>query len=289
MQNNYIYHKLDNTELPNSLKVINSPPKQLFYRGQNINLLLKNKKSVSIVGSRKPTLYGREVTNKIARELSSYDVIITSGLALGVDGIAHQATLDAGGTTIAVLPCGIDQIYPSTHKILAKKILESGGSLVSEYPERTTAQKQNFIARNRLVSGLSDILIITEAAEKSGTLHTANFALAQGKTVMAVPGPITSPLSKGTNNLIKSGAAPITDISDILFTLEISANKTKTQINAKNEQEYIILSLISSGVSDGHELQLKSQIDPQIFNQTLTMLEINGQIIALGANQWTLS
>lgn len=289
MQNNYIYHKLNKSDIPSSLQIIDSPPKQLFYRGENVNSLLKNKVSVSIVGSRKPTPYGKEVTIKIARELSKYDVIITSGLALGVDGIAHQATLEAGGTTIAVLPCGIDQIYPSTHRNLAHRILQNGGSLITEYPEHTPPHKQNFIARNRLVSGISDVLIITEATEKSGTLHTANFALAQGKTVMAVPGPIASPLSRGTNNLIKSGAIPITDVSDILFKLGLSNNKSKTAINASNEQEYIVLSLISKGFSDGFELQAKSQLDTKIFNQTLTMLEINGQIIALGANQWTLN
>lgn len=284
MQKDYHYHKLDKNDLPEKLTTIDEPPKQLFYRGEDPNKHLINP-SVAIVGSRKPTPYGREVTTMLARELATKGVIIVSGLALGVDSIAHQACVDVGGTTIAVLPCGPEMIYPSTHRALALKILRTGGSLVTEYPEGTPALKVNFIARNRLVSGMADVVIVTEAAEKSGTLHTANFALAQGKTVMAVPGPITSPLSKGTNSLIKAGAIPITDVSDIIFKLGISEAKNQ-QINASNQEEYIILSLLKDGIRDGHELLNLSTLEPQVFNQTITMLEINGQIVALGSNQW---
>lgn len=284
MQNNYNYHKLIYKEIPERLQLIDSPPKQLFYRGESLDKQLINA-CVAIVGSRKPTNYGREVTSMLARELSNRGVIIVSGLALGIDSIAHQATLEASGKTIAVLPCGPEKIYPSTHRNLAKRILQQKGTLVTEYPEGTVALKSNFIARNRLISGLSDIVVVTEASEKSGTLHTANFALSQGKTVMAVPGPITSPYSKGTNNLIKSGAIPITDVSDIIFKLGLPDSR-KQVINATNQEEYIILSLLSNGVRDGHELLQLSQLDTQLFNQTLTMLEINGQITALGANQW---
>lgn len=287
MQDDYIYHKLNNADLPERLKVIDQPPKQLFYRGVDINQLLQNTSAVAIVGSRKPSLYGREVTAMLARELAVNAVVIISGLALGIDGIAHQACLDAGGKTIAILPCGPEMIYPSTHRHIAKNILNSGGSLVTEYPPKTPALKVNFIARNRLVSGLADVVIVTEAAEKSGTLHTANFALAQGKTVMAVPGPITNPLSKGTNNLIKAGAFPITEVSDILFKLGITSTRNR-QINASNQEEYIVLTLLSNGVRDGHDLLRQSKLNPEIFNQTLTMLEINGQIIAIGGNQWQL-
>lgn len=284
MQNNYNYHKLIYKEIPERLQLIDSPPKQLFYRGESLDKQLINA-CVAIVGSRKPTNYGREVTSMLARELSNRGVIIVSGLALGIDSIAHQATLEASGKTIAVLPCGPEKIYPSTHRNLAKRILQQKGTLVTEYPEGTVALKSNFIARNRLISGLSDIVVVTEASEKSGTLHTANFALSQGKTVMAVPGTITSPYSKGTNNLIKSGAIPITDVSDIIFKLGLPDSR-KQVINATNQEEYIILSLLSNGVRDGHELLQLSQLDTQLFNQTLTMLEINGQITALGANQW---
>lgn len=287
MQYNYIYHKLNKADLPERLRLIENPPNQLFIKGGDINSLLNNSPVVAIVGSRKPTAYGREVTSMLARKLSSNGVIIVSGLALGVDSIAHQACIEVGGKTIAVLPCGPEIVYPRTHIGLANKILQTGGILATEYPEGSPALKINFIARNRLISGLADIVIVTEATEKSGTIHTANFALSQGKTVMAVPGLITSPLSKGTNNLIKAGAIPVTEDSDVFFRLGLTKN-TRSKPIANNEHEYILLSLLSKGITDGHQLLNQSNLNTQIFNQTLTMLEINGQIVALGGNHWQL-
>jgi DNA processing protein len=287
MQKSYNYHKLNTTEVPERLQQIDSPPKQLYVVGDDLSKLL-SRPTITIVGTRKPSPYGHEVTARIAHQLASRGAIIVSGLALGVDSIAHKACLEAGGQTIAVLPCGPERVYPSTHRQLAKQIVEQSGSLVTEYDEGTPPMRQNFIARNRLVSGLGDVVIVTEAAEKSGTLHTANFALAQGKTVMAVPGPITNPLSKGTNNLIKSGALPLTGIEDVLFELGIDSQISQ-QIIAKTPEEQIILQLLQSGVRDGHQLVVESKLAPQIFNQTLTMLEINGQIKALGNNHWTLT
>ena len=286
MQKSYNYHKLNATRVPERLQQIDSAPKQLYVCGADLEGLLA-KPAVTIVGSRKPSAYGHEVTAKLASKLASNGVVIVSGLALGVDSIAHKACLEAGGQTIAVLPCGPEKVYPSTHRQLAKHIIEQGGCLLTEYEEGTPPLRQNFIARNRLVSGLGDVVIVTEAAEKSGTLHTANFALAQGKTVMAVPGPITSPLSKGTNNLIKTGALPLTSIDDVLFALGIT-NETPQRIIAKTAEEQTILELLQSGIRDGHQLLSDSDLPPQIFNQTLTMLEINGQVKALGNNHWTL-
>jgi DNA processing protein len=287
MQKSYKYHKLNVTELPERLQQIDSPPKQLYVVGQDLSKLLSCP-TVSIVGTRKPSPYGYEVTAKLAQQLANRGVVIVSGLALGVDSIAHKACLEAGGQTIAVLPCGPEKVYPNTHRQLAKQIVEKGGSLITEYDEGTPPMRQNFIARNRLVSGLGDVVIVTEAAEKSGTLHTANFALAQGKTVMAVPGPITSPLSKGTNNLIKTGALPLTSVDDVLFELGID-NQTSEQIIAKTPEEQVILQLLQTGIRDGHQLLTESKLPTHLFNQTLTMLEINGQIKALGNNHWTLS
>jgi DNA processing protein len=284
MQNNYNYHKLNTKDLPERLANIDSPVKQIYYVGQNPNNLI-NKPCVTIVGSRRPSPYGIEVTAQIARELANKSVVIISGLALGVDSIAHKYCIENGGKTIAVLPCGPDKIYPSTNRNLAKKIIDLGGSIITEYSPDTPALKQNFIIRNRIVSALGDIVIITEAAEKSGTLHTANFALNQGKTVMAVPGKINSPLSAGTNNLIKSGAMLINSVKDILQELKLDTKKS-TVINASNPQEFIVLKLIEQGITDGNELQIKSSLEPSIFNQTLTMLEINGQIAPLGNNHW---
>ena len=285
MQKEYKYHKLNSSELPEKFNSIDPLPNTIYYRGGDLLTNLE-KPTVAIVGSRKPTTYGREVTEMFTRALSSKGIIIVSGLALGIDSIAHKTCVESGGQTIAVLPCGPGLIYPSSHRSLAQRIIELDGNLLTEYPENTPAYKQNFIARNRIISGLADIVIVTEANERSGTLHTANFALSQGKTVMAVPGPITSPYSKGTNNLIKAGAIPLTEPSDIFFKLGMRESRP-SEITANNQEEYTILTLLSQGVRDGQELLDRSHLVPQIFNQTLTMLEINGKIKALGNNQWT--
>lgn len=243
--------------------------------------------TVAIVGTRKPTTYGKEVTYRLSYELASRGVVIVSGLAFGIDGIAHQAALDAGGITLAVLPTSVDKIYPASHRSLAKHIVESGGALLSEYDPGATTYKGNFIARNRIVTAISDGLLITEAAERSGTLSTANFALCQGKSVMVVPGNITSPMSAGCNRLLKVGAAPIVEINDILHELGWTDAARQTALPlAHSPQEQKILQLIAEGIRDGQELQIKSRLAPAVFSQTLTLMEINGVIRALGANQW---
>lgn len=268
------------------LKEIPDPPKELYILG-DLGKLLDSPK-LAVVGSRKVTPYGRGATEELVQAVTSRGVVIVSGLALGVDAIAHKAALDAGGKTIAVLPCGLDKPYPATNRQLARRILEQGGALISEYPDGTPPLQPHFIARNRLVSGLSDGVLITEAAAKSGTIHTAGFALDQGKTVMAVPGNITSELSKGTNNLIKAGAAPVTTAQDILDALKIGEQLQLKEILAANAEEEAILSLLKQGITDGSELQVMSRLKPDTFNQTLTMLEITGKIRSTGAGHWTL-
>jgi DNA processing protein len=192
----------NNKLFPPQLREIAGPPKELFISG-NFTEDTWQQPIVGIVGSRKVTSYGQAVTAKFAKELAARGVIIVSGLALGVDSIAHKAALVAGGTTIAVLPSGLDTVYPNSHYGLAREIVAKKGLLMSEYTPKSRAFKSSFIARNRLVSGLASALLITEASERSGSLHTANFALEQGKEVLAVPGPITSDTSAGCNNLIK--------------------------------------------------------------------------------------
>ena len=272
---------------PESLRNIPVPPKQLYILGDIDAALAKPK--LAIVGSRKVTPYGKAVTLKLSREAAEQGIVIVSGLALGVDGLAHQGALEAGGTTIAVLPCGLDQIYPRTHHHLAKQILEQGGVLVSEYPFDTQPYKTNFLARNRIISGLSDAVLIPEAAIRSGSLNTANHALEQGRTVMAVPGNITSELSGGSNNLIKSGAAPITELSDILSAMDLVASHNKQAPMGTNAQETMLLQLLIDGVSDASELLHRSELETQLFNQTLTMLEITGKIRPLGAGHWGIA
>lgn len=271
---------------PGKLLSIGTPPGQLFYIGDIKPL--SEKPVVSIVGSRAVTPYGRQITTKLAGELAGRGVAIVSGLALGVDALAHQAALEAGGYTVAVLPSPVEQVYPATNRKLAQRILEQGGALISEYDQddRTEAFKSRFIARNRLVSGLADVLLITEASERSGTLHTANFALEQGRTVMAVPGNITSPTSAGTNNLIKAGAIPVTDLSDILTALGLDGKREQLEILATNPAEQSILELLQTGASDSSLIQQQSGLPVDVFNQTLTMLEITGKIKPLGSGHW---
>jgi DNA processing protein len=175
-----------------------------------------------------------------------------------------------------------------TNRNLALQILKQGGAIISEYPEGMPALRQNFIARNRLVSGLCDGLLITEATELSGSLHTANFALEQGKVVMAVPGNITSGNSAGTNNLIKTGAVPVTGIRDVLAALNLESETTNVSVMGANAEEAIILELMKRGTTDINELQHGSELAPELFSQTMTMLEITGKVRPLGSAQWGL-
>ena len=207
-----------NAAFPAALQHIADPPAQLFVRGADVADLMARPR-LAIVGSRKISAYGEAVTARLAGELARLGIVIVSGLAFGVDACAHRAALEAGGTTLAVLACGVDRVYPATHHRLAAAIVEQGGIILSEYPPGTTPYKNNFIARNRLISALSDGVLITEAAEKSGSLHTAHFALEQGREVLAVPGSITSQTSAGANNLIKSGAALVATPAVVLHAL----------------------------------------------------------------------
>lgn len=265
---------------------IAKPPKWLYFLGK----LPENRlPTVAIVGTRRPTTYGQEVGYRLAYDLARQGVVIVSGLALGTDAIAHRAALDAGGITIAVLAGGLDSMHPKSNRNLAIEILQKGGALISEYAPGETPFQGNFIARNRIVTAISDGLLVIEASAKSGTMHTANFALEQGKAVMAVPGNITSPMSQGCNNLIKSGAKLVVKDSDVLDELGLTATGAQAKLPlAANPSEHTILKLILSGVRDGDDLQTKSSLSPAEFSQTLTMLEITGKIRPLGANQWGL-
>lgn len=245
---------------------------------------------IGIVGSRKASPYGRAVTTTFAHELARRGAVIVSGLALGTDSIAHSGCLQAGGTTIAVLPSGLNDIYPRSHTVLARQIVEKGGALVTEYPSGSGPRREHFIARNRIIAALSEGLLIPEAAINSGSLHTARFALELGIPVMAVPGPITSPTSEGTNNLIKAGAVPVTCVEDIYAALNWVVPKAGEAVtHAATEPERLILELLRSGLSDGHELLQTTGLPAAQFNQALTMLELTGRIRPLGNNQWSIS
>jgi DNA processing protein len=270
---------------PELLHHIASPPKQLFVLGDLARL--KDTKAVGIVGSRAVTPYGRQVTHELAAAVAKRGVAVISGLALGVDALAHEATLEAGGYTIAVMAGGLDEISPRANLRLAERILEQGGAIISEYPTGVPPLKQNFIARNRIIAGLSDGLLVTEASETSGALHTAQFALTENRTVMVVPGKITDAMSAGCNTLLKEPRAlPVTCVEDILEAIQEDAEVTNLAVMGANAEEAIILEYLKRGVSDINALQTASELAAEVFNQTLTMLEITGKIKPLGAGHY---
>ena len=279
--------KRDDVAYPEILKEIPSPPKQLYWVGAPIDSWLELPK-VAIVGSRKASTYGQGVTTKLASELASYGVVVISGLALGIDSIAHRAALDAGGITVAVLPTGLDKIYPASHTNLAREIVAKNGTLISEHAPGAPIFKYQFATRTRIESGLADAVIVIETGIHGGSMNTARYALDQGKTVMAVPGNITSPTSAGTNSLIKSGALPITDASDILFALKIQPKKNQPgRVFNGSEQELLVYKKIQSGTTDQEQLALELNLDASGLNSALTILEINGYIRASGNGIWT--
>ena len=272
------------------LASIANPPKSLCFMG---TLPTSGAPVVAIVGSRKPSAYGREVTEQLASDLAKAGCIIVSGLALGIDGIAQKAALEAGGTVIGVIPNELPDISPQTNYKLAMNIIKNGGAILSEWKkgDGKVVNRWSFLERNRLVSGLADAVIITEAAERSGTLNTAAHALSQGRDVFAVPGNITSPLSAGCNALLKQGAYPVTEAKDILQIIAPEQLKKPDQNQlplGSSPEETIIINLIASGVRSGDQLQQQSGLSASNFSTALTMLEINGVIKPLGANNWML-
>ena len=269
---------------------IANPPKSLCYMGK-----LPETKApvVSIVGSRKPSAYGKEVTERLATDLAKAGCVIVSGLALGVDCIAQKAAIEAGGTVVAVVPNELPDISPRTNYQLAMSIIEQDGAVVSEWMkgDNKIVNRWSFLERNRLVSGLADGIIITEAAERSGTLNTASHALNQGRDLFVVPGNITSPLSAGCNTLLKKGAYLVTDADDVLSIIapeKLQKDNGQELVVSATIEEGIIIKLISEGLRDGDEIQQKSGLSASDFATALTMLEINGVIKPLGANNWTL-
>lgn len=267
------------TNYPDLLRQIASPPKELFVLGK-----LPVIPSVAIVGSRQATDYGKQITYKLASDLARSGIAIVSGLAYGIDAVAQQAAVENGGVAIAVLAHGLNQIYPVSNRGLAKLILKNG-ALVSEYPEGVEPRKWHFVARNRLISGLSKAVIITEANASSGSLITANFALEQNRLVMAIPGNITSPRSAGPNNLIKSGAIPITDASDVLAALNLNAISSQP-VKAESREEASVLEFLNQGISSSQELIEKTGLSASQFANIISLMEITGKVRNLGAGQW---
>ncbi|MBR3156836.1 DNA-processing protein DprA [Candidatus Saccharibacteria bacterium] len=282
------------------LSTIALKPKTLYFRGKLPKNMSKNgkqirPKTVAIVGSRHNTKYGEEVAYQLAYELAKKHVIIVSGLAYGIDSIGHRGCLDAGGITVALLGTPIDQIYPRMHQPLAREIIEHGGAIMSEYaPGELVYPQTSFLQRNRLISGLSDVVVVVEAAEQSGSLNTATHALNQGKEVFAVPGNITNPYSQGCNKLIKQGAIPYTAPKDVLeFLFPEDYVKRRKHMKQQNligdtDVETLILTALSEGLRSGEEIMDRTHLPPEVFNEATTLLEIKSRIRSLGANTWGL-
>ncbi len=272
---------------PTLLKEIDQPPPVLYVKG---NIQPENNQTVAIVGTRKITPYGRQVTEEIADYLARIGFTIVSGLARGVDGIAHQTAIHAGGKTYAVLGCGVEQVYPPEHKKLAEQIIENG-ALISDYPPGTRPDAANFPPRNRIISGLSQITVVVEAGETSGALITATFAADQGRDVLAVPGNVYAPQSKGTNRLIAQGAYPYTGISSLEALLKVTKHKEVNEpaILPENEIEASLLRIMQN--SDGmhiDEIVAISSLSIDIISATLTIMELKGMVKSVGGMTYSL-
>lgn len=278
---------LEDPAYPPLLKEINNPPYLLYIRGE-INF--EDAPMISIVGSRKYTEYGLSVAQKFARELSQAGFIIVSGMALGIDAIAHQAALEAGGKTVAVLGSSVDDknIFPRNNFNLAQDIIRQG-ALVSDYPVETSAGIGTFPARNRIIAGLSLGTLVIEAGEKSGTLITVGLALDYNREVFAVPGSIFSPQSVGTHELIKKGAKLVTSTSDILEELNFETEKKKQPIIARNpdtHEERIILEILSHEPVHIDNIAKLSKLGTSTVASTLAMMEIKEWIKNIGGQNY---
>jgi DNA processing protein len=275
---------------PTLLKEIPAPPFLLYYKGSLETLYDKNKNRLAIVGSRKHSAYAEKTINEFLPGLTEQKIEIISGLALGVDSLAHQAVLNNNGLTIAVLGTGLDSasIYPAINRHLAENIIKNGGVIISEFPPKTQPLRQNFPQRNRIISGLAQATLVIEARDKSGSLITADFALNQNREVLAIPGNIFAEFSQGPNNLIKSGAKTITEIEDILEIFKLETSKTikngrlkKDKTIFNDEEEKIIYTILKQANERAEKMTVDeivkiSKLDTSVINSKLSILELRG-------------
>jgi len=268
----------DDPGFPPLLGAIHDPPPGLFVRGEAALAVLRGP-TVAVVGARACSPYGSHVARMLGRELGGAGLAVVSGLARGVDGEAHRGALDAGGTTIAVLGCGIDRDYPAAHRELAARIRGSG-LVVSEYAPGVEPAPWRFPARNRVIAGLSAAVVVVEARDRSGALITADLALEEGRDVLAVPGEITSALSAGTNDLLKLGATPLTRSEDVLeiFGL-VGAESAAADVGPLAAK---VLERLRDGPASADELARATGLDAGSLASALTELELAGCAVAGG-------
>ncbi len=275
---------------PERLRHISNPPNILYCHGNTA--LLASESCIGVVGSRMPTAYGKDVTHTIATELAHAGAVIVSGLALGIDGIAHRAALAAHAHTIAVVGSGIHEsvLYPQSHQALAREIIAADGLVLSEYEPKTPARDYMFPERNRIISGLSRGVIVTEANEKSGALITARCAVEQGKDVFAVPGSILSPRSAGPNRLIRDGATPIMGAEDVISTYTdiFSLQPSRRAAIADPLQQRIIAELTTHGPQHVDRLTHTLDTSPSNLFVALTHLALAKHIIQSAPDTWRI-
>jgi DNA processing protein len=273
---------------PRLLREIHAPPPILYVKGA---LTEEDAWALAVVGTRRASAYGREVTRHLTRTLARSGITIVSGLARGIDAEAHKAALEAGGRTIAVLGCGIDQIYPPEHRKLAREVVASG-ALVSDYPLGTPPEGGNFPPRNRIISGLGLGVLITEAGKGSGALITADYAAEQGRDVFAVPGSVLMRGSAGTNALIQDGAKVVLRPADILEELNlmmVTEQAEARQVLPANEAEAALLEHLSSEPTHVDELQQQVGLPISQVTSTLALMELKGLVRQVGGMKYIVA
>ena len=265
------------TALPDRLAAIPDPPGRLYVRGAADVL---SAPGVAIVGSRRATRAGRDFAHGLARELATGGLVVVSGLAYGIDAAAHRGALAAPGLTVAVLGSGLDRVYPRAHEGLARDILAAGGAVVSEYPPDTGPRKHRFPERNRLISGLTLGVVVVEATTRSGSLITARMAAEQGREVMAVPGPVTSPLAGGCHRLLKSGAALIEDADDVRFAIGVEGGSVESSPSAPPEDLKVLLEFVGAETTTLDYIVGATGLSPEAASEALVQLELLGFVAA---------
>jgi len=275
-------------DYPSRLKEIYDYPPVLYVRG---SLLPEDEWCLAVVGTRRATVYGRQVTEEIVADLAQSRITIVSGLARGIDSIAHSSALDNGGRSIAVFACGLDVVYPAENANLARRIMQQG-ALISEYPLGARPKAENFPRRNRIMSGMSLGVLIVEAGETSGAMITARLALEQNREVFAVPGSILSPASRGTNHLIQEGAKLVGHYTDILEELNLTAVARQVELKEvipASETESLLLKQLSAEPTHIDEVCRSSGLPISTVSSTLAMMELKGLVKQVGAMNYALA
>ncbi|MDV4151182.1 DNA-processing protein DprA [Clostridium sp. AL.422] len=283
-KNNIGYITINSKEYPKKLKYLDEPPYVIFYKG-NIDLLKGN--LVAVIGARKCSTYGAQVAKIIAKEISENNITVVSGLATGVDSIAQKSAMNYMGKTIGVLGCGIDVIYPKNNKLLYQDIIKNEGLIISEFLPNTPPLAYNFPKRNRIISGISDKLVIIEATVKSGSLITVNYALSLGMDIMAIPGPVFNGNSEGCNKLIRDGAKPFTEMQDLYDFLNI--NKELYKKLEKNNYKTVLLNIINKEPIHLDDIMNVVNVDRKVLFELLFEMQNRNEIICLPGNYYAKS